>query len=67
MLAQAVRHRIQTGEDLEGISINFLIWRRGGREHTYEGDGLDGELGPLARAARMIPPSQWVFREVRGS
>lgn len=62
LLQQAIRHRIVEGVDPEGITIDFLIWRRAGREYHYEDDRLPDAL---LRATRLVPASQWVFQQVR--
>lgn len=62
MLAEAVRFRIRNGTDPEGIKIDFLIWRRGAKEYEYKGRRLNDAL---LRAARLVSPGDWVFRQVR--
>lgn len=62
-LAEAVKYRIDNGEDLPGIEITGVVWEKGDRTYNYEDEPAITRALYAAGRIMKIDPS--VFHQVR--
>ena len=62
-LADAVRYRIQNGEDLPGIEITGIVWEKADKAYRYEDENAITRA--LEAAGRMFKFDPSVFHPVR--